>query len=68
MISPVVLGKGKRLFGEGTAPMGMKLTGSEITSTGVVVLHYLPDGAVKTSSFEFDTPTEAELERRRNLS
>ncbi len=68
MISPVVLGKGKRLFGDGTAPMGMKLVSSEITPNSVVVLKYLPDGEVKTGSFEFETPTDAELERRKNLT
>lgn len=68
MISPVVLGKGKKLFGEGAAPMGMKLLSHQVTPVGVVVLKYLPDGAVKTGSFEFDTPTDAELERRKNLT
>lgn len=68
MINPLVLGKGKRLFGEGTAPMGMKLVSSEITPNSIVVLKYVPDGAVKTGSFEFDTPTDAELERRKNLT
>jgi len=68
MINPVVLGRGKRLFGAGAAPMGMKLVSSEITPNSVVVLKYLPDGAVKTGSFEFDTPTDAELERRKHLS
>lgn len=68
MINPLVLGKGKRLFGEGAAPMGMKLASSEITPNSIVILKYLPDGEVKTGSFEFDTPTDAELERRRNLA
>lgn len=68
MISPVLLGRGKRLFGEGTAPMGLRLVHSEVTPMGVVVLTYLPDGAVRTGSFEFETPSERELERRRNLA
>ncbi|MGE0282533.1 MAG: dihydrofolate reductase family protein [Rhizobiaceae bacterium] len=68
MIMPVVLGKGKRLFGEGTAPMGLKLVSSDVTPNKVVVLKYVPDGTVKTGSFEFDTPTDAELERRKNLT
>jgi hypothetical protein len=48
--------------------MGMKLVSSEITPNSIVVLKYVPDGAVKTGSFEFDTPTDAELERRKNLT
>lgn len=68
MISPVVLGKGKRLFGAGASPSGMKLVSCHATPAGVVVLKYLPDGEVPTGSFEFDTPTDAELARRRNLT
>jgi dihydrofolate reductase len=68
MITPTVLGKGKRLFGDGTAPIGMKLVSSDVTPNGVVVLKYVPDGEVKTGSFEFETPTDAELERRKNLT
>lgn len=68
MISPVILGTGKRLFGDGTAPTGMKLVSSQVTPVGSVVLKYVPDGAVQTGSFEFDTPTDAEFERRRNLT
>ncbi|MCC5575387.1 dihydrofolate reductase [Microtetraspora sp. AC03309] len=37
---PVVLGQGKRLFAEGTAPAGLKLTGSTVTDAGVVYVTY----------------------------
>ena len=67
-IFPVILGKGKRLFAEGAEPVGLKLVSSRTSPNGIVVTKYVPDGAVKTGSFEFDTPTEAELERRRNLT
>jgi dihydrofolate reductase len=64
---PVVLGKGKRLFGSGTTPSGLKLVKSQSFPTGVIVANYLPDGAVKTGSFQHVEPSAAELERRRNL-
>ena len=64
---PVVLGKGKRLFGSGTTPSGLKLIKSQSFPTGVIVANYLPDGAVKTGSFQHVEPSAAELERRRNL-
>jgi dihydrofolate reductase len=64
---PVVLGKGKRLFGSGTTPSGLKLTKSQSFPTGVIVANYRPDGAVKTGDFQLAEPTAAELERRRNL-
>jgi dihydrofolate reductase len=65
---PVVLGKGKRLFGSGTTPSGLKLIKSQSFPTGVIVANYRPDGAVKTGSFGQVEPSAAELERRRNLT
>jgi dihydrofolate reductase len=67
-IAPVILGKGKRLFGDDGKPTGLKLVSSSTTPSGIVVARYVPDGAVKTGSFEFETPTDAELERRRKLT
>ena len=43
---PVVLGQGKRLFGEGTVPASMKLSSSEVTSQGAVFAVYEPAGAL----------------------
>jgi dihydrofolate reductase len=64
---PVVLGTGKRLFGSGTTPSGLKLVKSQSFPTGVIVASYRPDGAVRTGSFQLAEPTEAELERRRKM-
>lgn len=43
---PVVLGEGKRLFGEGTVPTTLALTSSQVTSAGVVVSTYETAGPV----------------------
>ncbi|MDX3099503.1 dihydrofolate reductase family protein [Nonomuraea angiospora] len=40
LVFPVILGEGKRLFAEGTAPAGLKLTGSTATDAGVVYVTY----------------------------
>lgn len=63
-IHPVTLGKGKKLFQEGTQAQQWKLTGSVIATTGVIVVSYVPDGKVQTGSFVPDKPSEAELMRR----
>ena len=68
MAMPVVLGKGKRLFAPDALPRGLKLADSKSTPTGVVVSRYAVGGDVETGSFEFETPTDAELERRRKLN
>jgi dihydrofolate reductase len=67
-IFPVVLGSGKRLFGEGTVPAGLKLVDSQVSNSGVTINVYERAGAIEPGSFEFEEPTDAELERRRNLS
>jgi dihydrofolate reductase len=66
-IFPITLGKGKRLFAEGTIPAGFKLLESETLPNGVIVASYARAGEVKTGSFEFEVPTEAELARRKRL-
>ena len=50
MTFPVVLGKGKRLFGSGTVPGAMELVDSKRTSSGVVIQVYRPAGAVETGT------------------
>ena len=67
-IFPVVIGKGKRLFGDGTIPAGLKLTDSMVSSTGVIMAAYEPVGHVPIGSFALDEPTEAEVERRERLA
>jgi dihydrofolate reductase len=42
MIHPVVAGKGKRLFKDGSELKRLKLVGSKTTSTGVAILTYQP--------------------------
>jgi dihydrofolate reductase len=68
LIFPVVLGKGKRLFGDAVIPFGLKLVRSRSYPSGVIVANYRPDGDVRTGDFQLAEPSEAELERRRNLT
>jgi dihydrofolate reductase len=48
---PVVLGKGLRLFAEGTLPAALKLTESKTSPSGVIVAKYERGGPVETGSF-----------------
>jgi|SRR3989344_3562445 len=50
-IFPITLGRGKRLFAEGTIPAAFKLSKSKISSNGVIVANYERAGKVKTGSF-----------------
>jgi dihydrofolate reductase len=50
-IFPVTLGKGKRLFGEGTSPAAFKVVKSTTTPLGVIFASLVRDGDVKTGTF-----------------
>ena len=50
MIFPVVLGKGKRLFGEGTPGTSMTMVEQKVTPSGAVIATYEPSGPVKTQA------------------
>ncbi|AZO11919.1 MULTISPECIES: dihydrofolate reductase family protein [unclassified Mesorhizobium] len=65
MIFPLLLGKGKRLFGDGAMPAAFRLTRSQASSTGVIMANYERSGEIRTGSFAQEEPSEAELERRR---
>ena len=41
-IHPVVLGSGKRLFGNGLSPINLKLVDTKTTGSGIVILTYRP--------------------------
>ena len=64
---PVVLGQGKRLFAEGTVPMGLSLVDTRTATTGAVLHVFRQQGTVPYGSFEQEVPSEAELERRRKV-
>jgi dihydrofolate reductase len=50
-IFPLTLGKGKRLFGQGTIPAAFELTESKVSPKGLIFANYKRSGEVKTGSF-----------------
>jgi dihydrofolate reductase len=50
MVFPVVLGSGKRLFGETTGKRSMRLADSKMVGDGVAILIYEPAGAAAKGS------------------
>lgn len=50
-IFPITLGKGKRLFTQGTIPAAFKLTSSKVSPSGVIFANYERAGKVTTGSF-----------------
>jgi dihydrofolate reductase len=64
---PVVLGGGKKLFADGSAPHGYRLTRSRVSSTGLVIAHYERAGDIKTGDTAVNSPSEAERARRERM-
>jgi dihydrofolate reductase len=46
-VFPVTIGKGKRLFADGTIPAAFKLTYSMVSPSGVITAYYARDGKLK---------------------
>ena len=51
---PVLVGTGKRLFGDGAVATGLKLVDTKTSTTGVVITTYEPAGEIPYGSFEVD--------------
>ena len=64
---PVVLGGGKKLFADGSAPHAYKLTRSRVSSTGVMIGHYERDGEIKIGGAPLNSPSQAEAARQERM-
>ena len=64
---PVVLGGGKKLFADGSAPHSFKLTRSRVSPDGVVVGHYEREGEVRIDDTALGSPSDREIARRERM-
>ena len=67
-MAPVVLGSGKKLFADGSAPHSFELTRSRVSPSGVFVGYYERPGKVKTDDSLLGKPSERELARRKRMA
>jgi dihydrofolate reductase len=51
-IYPLTLGSGKRLFVDGTIPAAFKVTESQVSPNGIIIVNYARAGAIKTGSYD----------------
>jgi dihydrofolate reductase len=65
---PVVLGGGKKLFADGSAPHSFKLTGSRVSPSGLIVGHYEREGEVKIGDTALDAPSDREVARQERMT
>jgi dihydrofolate reductase len=64
---PVVLGRGKKLFADGSVPHSYELTSSRVSNTGMMVAHYERGGAIRIGDTALDSPSKAELARQERM-
>jgi dihydrofolate reductase len=64
---PVVLGGGKKLFADGSTPHTFKLTGSRVSSTGVMIARYERGGEIKIGNTGLDNSSKAEAARQERM-
>jgi dihydrofolate reductase len=51
-VYPILLGKGKRFFSDGTPPSGLSLTSTNAVSSGILINTYTPVGPLRTGSLD----------------
>ena len=64
---PVVLGSGKKLFGDGAHPAGLRLVSTAVATTGVIMSVYERAGAIEIGSFQQAQPSAAEAARQERM-
>jgi dihydrofolate reductase len=67
LVFPVLLGRGKKLFGDAAKPGELALVSSRTSTTGVIVVRYRPAGPIRTGSFGLAEPSQAEIARRARM-
>lgn len=64
---PIILGGGKKLFGEGAKPTGLRLISHAVTPMGVTVARYARTGEVGIGDYALPNPSAAELARQERM-
>ena len=64
---PTVLGGGKKLFADGSAPHSFKLTRSRVSRNGLIIAHYEREGEIRIGDTAFDSPSDREIARQERM-
>ena len=64
---PVVLGGGKKLFVDGSAPHSFRLARSRVSSNGLMIGHYEREGEVRIGNTSLESPSEREVARQARM-
>src|SRR5206468_2436495 len=64
---PVILGGGKKLFADGSAPHSFRLTSSRVSSSGVLIGHYERDDGIRIDETAPGSPSKREIARQERM-
>lgn len=64
---PTILGSGKKLFADGSAPHAYKLARSRVSSTGVMIGHYERGGDIQLGGDAPPSSSKAEIARQERM-
>ena len=64
---PVVLGGGKKLFADGSAPHSFKLIRSRVSPNGLIVAHYERAGGIEIGNAAPGPPSDREVARQKRM-
>ncbi len=64
---PIVLGGGKKLFADGSAPHSFQLTRSRVSPNGLIVGHYERGGEIRTGDARLESPSPREIARQERM-
>lgn len=67
MTFPILLGTGKRLFGDGTPPCALRLLDQRVGTKGVIVTRWKPGGPVPTTDHPHPSTSAEEAARQRRM-
>lgn len=67
MTFPILLGKGKRPFGDNTPAGNLSLVDHKITPAGIVIARYKPAGPIEIGNFAIAEQSERELARQERM-
>ena len=65
MTYPVLLGRGKRLFGDGTPTVRLEMTEHRVTDRGTIIAHYRPSGTMPPYPDQAPIPSTSKREMQR---
>jgi len=67
MTYPLILGAGKKLFGDGTPASSLRMIDHKVSPGGTVIATYVPAGDVKTGTFPHHEPSAREQQRQEQM-